>query len=362
MKNLWYEIGFCMTAVFLVSCSDRREAYEVTYREIHEAVYASGILMPEDYRFVRSTRANQIWQIAVEEGEEVKAGDLLLVLGSEGEREQRSLLRQQISLLQEQQVASSSRIRELQRQLEHAKQVYEKDSVEADDLAVLAKEGAVSRQIANEAAIKASSSLTQKRRLEEQLGILRDELKDKELGLRQQLAGVTQSGDADEIRSPFDGKVHAVLHKASETVPAMRNLVLIGHPTDFMLELLLDERDVQRVKAGQKVYFETDVAEGEIFEAELLKVNPMMERESRSFLVEAKVVGNHSLFPNASVEANILIRSEPKALVIPVDFLLEGDSVMSESGERSKVTTGIRTRDYVQITNGLDEGDIIIKK
>ncbi|WP_157972135.1 efflux RND transporter periplasmic adaptor subunit [Pleomorphovibrio marinus] len=345
--------------LFFFSCAEEQETYEVRLQDIQEGVYASGKLMPKGYRYLKASKSQQIWEVAVEEGDIVEAGDLILVLGAEGERRQREYLKEQIQRVSNQQDASGSRINELQAQLNQAEEQYALDTKDAEDLAALAKEGAVSVQRAREAALKASQSRSNVEGIKHRLENLREDLRDRELGLRQQLSGMTQTGDSDEIRSPFEGKVHAIPHKSAETVPALRELALIGHPTEFMLELLLDERDIGKVKLGQKVYFETETAKGEIFEAQLTKINAVMDEESRSFLAEAEVDGVGPFFPKGSVEANILVASAEGAMVIPRDYLMDGDTVLMVSNEKRKVKTGILSRNSIQVLEGLKEGDLL---
>jgi multidrug efflux pump subunit AcrA (membrane-fusion protein) len=143
--------------------------------------------------------------------------------------------------------------------------------------------------------------------------------------------------------------------------------MLIGSPDRYKLELLVDERDIGKIRPGQKVFFETDAFKGEQFEAVITGIDPVLQRKTRSFKVEASVAeSSRSFYPQSSVEANIMIREKATALMIPSDYLLKGDSVLFQSvkGEvmKIKVSAGIWNDDCIEITGGLKAGDMILKE
>ena len=69
-----------------------------------------------------------------------------------------------------------------------------------------------------------------------------------------------------------------------------------------------------------------------------------------------------NLCPGLTVEANIIVREKPEALVIPKSYLLPGDSVMLQNKEKIKVKTGLKNLKYVEIVSGLDTTATLYKK
>jgi len=68
-----------------------------------------------------------------------------------------------------------------------------------------------------------------------------------------------------------------------------------------------------------------------------------------------------ALFPNLTVEANIIIQTKNDVITIPVDYLLEDSLVMLLSGEKKKLKTGLKDYRKVEIISGLTTTDVIIK-
>lgn len=139
-------------------------------------------------------------------------------------------------------------------------------------------------------------------------------------------------------------------------------VAIVGDATGFILELQVDEYDIARVQPGQKVLLSMDSYKGQVFEAEVKKINPLMNPQSKSFTVEAAFIKPPpALYPNLTTEANIVIAVKEKALTIPRNYLLEGDFVLLPGKEKEKITTGLKDYQKVEILSGLTVNDVILK-
>ena len=72
-----------------------------------------------------------------------------------------------------------------------------------------------------------------------------------------------------------------------------------------------------------------DSYKGQVFEAVIEKIDPLMNERSRSFTVEARFTTRPpSLYPNLTAEANIIIRTKENAITIPRAYLLNDSTVV----------------------------------
>ena len=139
-------------------------------------------------------------------------------------------------------------------------------------------------------------------------------------------------------------------------------MAIIGDATAFSIEMKVDEYDIARIRQGQKVLFTMYSYKGEVFEATIEKIEPLMDESSRSFTVDAVFVTKPPvLYPNLSVEANIVIRSKEKALTIPRSYLIGDSMVKMGKGKIRKVVVGLKDYQKVEIVSGLTAQDIIYK-
>ncbi|KYP13194.1 HlyD family efflux transporter periplasmic adaptor subunit, partial [Flavihumibacter sp. CACIAM 22H1] len=163
------------------------------------------------------------------------------------------------------------------------------------------------------------------------------------------------------IKSESDGRVYKLLKEKGETVNLQQPIATIGNPDAFILELLVDEYDIARISEGQKVIVQMDSYKGQVFEARLTKIDPIMDERTRSFLVEASFIqAPEKLYPNLSAEANIVVQSKPKTLTIPRTYLVQDSFVLLENKEKRKVKTGLKDYQLVEILEGITVHDHLL--
>ena len=133
-------------------------------------------------------------------------------------------------------------------------------------------------------------------------------------------------------------------------------LAILGRAGEFILELQVDEYDIVTIQKGQRVLVTLDSFKGTVFEAIVVKIHPIMDTKSKTFTVEAEfTLAPPQLFPNLSLEANILIQVHPNALVIPRKLLWGQNKVLTQDGDTLEVELGIKTYEFVEILGGLEE-------
>lgn len=357
---------FLPMLTLLLSCGERAEEYTVEEETLREAVYASGKILPFDYEFITSTTTERILRIPVEEGDAIEAGQVLAILGTSRQDEQLGILSNQLTIARENASDRSAAIIELEERISLAKQRYRQDSLDARRYAELAETQAVPRRQAEEAEIRAESGLTEYKGLIQQLRSLQNNLRNNVLAAERELAQYRGNQENRVLTSRNDGRVFSIHLKEGEAAHAGSPIMLVGSPDRFRLELLVDERDIAKIKPGQQVIFETDSYSGKQFQGKVWRIKPVLQQENRSFEVDVEVLDAAIFYAQSSVEANIVVRDSSKVLAIPIDFLLADDKVWKKSAEgkdtKVSVETGVRDGQFVEIQNGLAQGDVVLKK
>ncbi|MGN6802050.1 MAG: efflux RND transporter periplasmic adaptor subunit, partial [Ginsengibacter sp.] len=164
------------------------------------------------------------------------------------------------------------------------------------------------------------------------------------------------------VKSEMDGKVYDVLVEEGEMVTPQLPVAIIGDANDFTLELNVDEYDISRIRIGQDILVNMDSYKPEVFTAKVTRIDPLMNNRTKTFLVKAAFVKRPAvLYANLSCEANIIIRSNEKAITIPRSYLLPGDYVLLQNNKRKKIVTGLKDYQKVEVVKGLSTTDIIRK-
>lgn len=155
-------------------------------------------------------------------------------------------------------------------------------------------------------------------------------------------------------------------------INAMKGMFL--NPTDVAVELVnmdhlhlelnVFEKDILKVKQGQKIHFKIPEASQETFEAEVHLIGKSVEGNNRVVKVHGHINDNKSIskfVPGMYMEAKIMIETNtskglPEAAVVEVDnkqFILvhRGKAGTFNQFEKKEVETGIRENGIVQILN-----------
>lgn len=163
------------------------------------------------------------------------------------------------------------------------------------------------------------------------------------------------------IKSKINGKVYALNKEPGEIVTTMEPLASVGSTTNFVVELLVDEVDIVRIKQGQEIVVTLDAYNAQVFTGRVSKIYPKKDERNQTFKIEAQFNDKPEvLYPGLSGEANIIIAQKDKTLTIPREYLTEENQVRTDDG-LMPVTLGLKNMEYVEILSGLTKNTYIYK-
>ena len=161
------------------------------------------------------------------------------------------------------------------------------------------------------------------------------------------------------IVSPMNGVVLRRDGETGEIAEVGQVLFRVGVPKPLQVVAEVNEEDIPRVKVGQTTLFRTDAFPHRRLEGKVSEITPMGDYAAKTFRVKIALPEDTPLHPGMSVEANIITREKPNALLIPADAL-QGDAVFVVQGNRihkRAVKIGIRGTREVEVLDGLKEGE-----
>ncbi len=349
-----------LAGLLFPACGKSPEKTQPKLERITESVYASGIIKSKNQYQVFSTMSGLVQQILVKEGDLVKKGDALFVLQSESSKlnaENAKLSADYADLN-----TSGDRLKELKGVIETAKSKMLNDS-----LLLLRQRGLWAQQIGSKVELEQRELAYSSSANNYESAILRYKDLQKQLKFAaaqsQKLLSISKTIAQDyTIRSQTDGRVYSITKEVGEIINPQTPVAIIGDAEYFITELQIDENDIAQIKKAQRVLLTLDSYKGQVFEATISKIDPIMNERSRTFTVEADFTQKPpTLYPNLSVEANIVLRSKEQALTIPRSFLMNDSLVMLENKETRKVEIGLKDYLKAEILSGLSANETILK-
>jgi len=345
--------------VFLAGCKKQTEQTQPVIENITESVYAPGVIKSKNQYQVHAKVSGLLIRVLVTEGDLVKKGDPLFVLSNESSRlnTENARLAADFAALSMQ----NDRLNEMKVNVELAKQKMHSDSVLMSRQKELWAQQIGSKLDLELRELAFSSSKTAWQTARFRYSELQKQLKFASSQSQKNLS-ISKTLESDfTVRSQADGRIYSILIENGEMVTPQTPLAVVGNASNYIIELHVDEYDIVRMKAGQKILMNLDSYKGQVFEAVVDKINPIMNEKSRTFVVEASFTKPPEvLFPNLTAEANIIIRTKEQVLTIPRLYLAQDSFVMLGNKERRKVKTGLKDYRKVEILSGLTADDVII--
>ena len=219
--------------------------------------------------------------------------------------------------------------------------------------------------------------------LDNQIANSADAVRNAELALEGQ---VDQMGDY-VITSPISGTIIEKNYKAGDKLESGKTLCTVFDLSYLKMTMNVDELDVNKVQVGQQVTITADAAEGQTYTGTVTKVsiNGTTTNGVTTYPVTIQIDSFDGLLPGMNVDATIQVESRENVLAVPVGAVSRGNRVLVQTDEETgsqqsdesgtppdggvnstpagftykEVTLGISDQDYIEVTDGLEEGETI---
>jgi HlyD family secretion protein len=375
-------VAFAYYFLFYDSSTPTYLSAKALRREIRAVINTNGIIEPVDRTEVYAPVDAFVKALPIQEGSEIRRGQLLMRLESQQIRT--ALAEARAALLQarrqaqavvsgppkEELAALDASIAECAMQLDQQNK----------DLA--AEESLLAKQATSRAALETMQNQRDllKLRLESlrqrrQDLLARYSTEDKQweqarVGeLTREVELLEQQLRAETVSAPASGLIYSLAVKPGAFVSRGTLLAQIYRPGKIRLRAYVDEPDLGKVEEGQQVFIEWDGMPNRKWTGVVEKrAEQVVALNNRSIgYVFCRVDGSPTeLIPNLNVKVEIVTARKPNALVVPraaVSYQNGKPAVMipSKKGTTMRaVVTGLVTPEEIEILQGLDPGTTVI--
>ncbi len=356
--------GLAAAAMKMIWGGQEVEVLQVRPGAVTRFVADSGYVQPAADFDIQATQSARVAEVLVETGQAVKAGQILVALENLDLSVQISEVRSQLS--QAQTAAQSARATLERTRLE---------LVDAGDnlkrMEELYGAGAVSRA-EHEKAVLQVETCTQN--LNEQSARL-DSALAQEAGCRESLGRLEAKEGQLVVKSPADGTVLDLPVKREGVVGPMTLVATVAASGQLEVKADILSDDLGEVKLGQKAVISAPVLGRNTLTGEVKKIYPRAEeKQSALGVIQRRVPVIISLpdpgplKPGYEVRVAIETQTREGVLVLPREAVrTTGDGqrevsvVLKELVEHRPVQTGLSEQVMIEITEGLEEGDVVVR-
>ncbi len=179
--------------------------------------------------------------------------------------------------------------------------------------------------------------------------------------IRAQIAAQAQRLEYFKLVAPMDGIVLKEDGEVGDMVDPGTILYRIGLEKPLWVVAEVNEEDIPRVRVGQKALLRTDAFANQVLHGAVKQITPAGDPVAKTFRVRIGLPDDTPLRVGMSVESNIVSREKPDVLLVPANAVVNNSLFAVENGRarRRKVEVGIRGTGFVEIVNGVAEGELV---
>lgn len=343
--------------------------------EVNSFLKVTGVVEANETVRVTSEIMGQAKEVKVQDGEEVNKGDILIVLGDEQIKIQVAQAQATLDSVQASydKIKSGARPQEI-KQAESAvlQAKINRDSAEENYLRMkkLFSEKAISEQQYEQAKNQYEIADVQYHSAQESYelvieGATEEDIKAVEAQVRQAKAALDMAKyqlKNTQITAPISGKVTSIAVSSGEMVSPSVPLLSIIDVSRIFVKVGISEKDISKIKEGQKVSLEIDAFPEEKFQGEVVSKGVAVDQISKTLEVKIEILQPKVDIPvGVFARGDILVKTNQEALIIPSSALTRKKDgiyvyVIKEGIARQKeVVLGIIQDERVEILEGLSE-------
>ena len=325
------------------------EATKVSAADVTEGIEVIGTLAAKFGADVRSEYTGIVTDVYVTEWVKVKKGDPLAKLDT---REIEVALQRVLAAVE----VAKANLLQLEVGENRANREYER-------AVKLKEEGLITQQALDDARTEKMAAAARIGAAKAQIRLAEEEVKQVQTRLAKTL-----------LRSPMDGMVSLRNVNVGDFVGEMgaKSMFRIVDNRILDLTVTVPSGEMAALRPGQLITFSTDALPGKIFSGKIMFLNPIVNEADRSIKVVAEVDNrNEQLKSGLFVTGRIKTGERKGVIKIPRAALLTWDVpgkkgevfvVQGDVAKRRMVRTGVLTGDLVEVTEGVEPGNLVITR
>lgn len=369
-SSFGFLFGFLLVfqAFTFQSCADKEDKTKPVYKDITQAVYASGKIFPVDYYRLNVSIPGYIKEIYVKVGDTVEVGQPLFAMKSEVSNLNVATAKNNLELATLNASESSAYMTAVKQDVALAKEKLDLDSANYARVQGLAESNATTKANLDQAKAQYFASKQAYQKARASVAATRDRLQTEVKNARNlYLAQQSNSNDFTYFSS-VQGKVYDIAGKQGEYYTPQQIIMELGRVDNYEVELMVDEADIHYLAKNQDVIFQTEAYPNLFLKGRIKEVYPKISSTNKSIKVMASInlPDGISMYAGATLEANIINQKKSKALVVPRYYMSNDSLIVKRNGEgkkeKIKVEVGVGNVEFVEVLKGLGLDDEVYKK
>jgi len=348
-----YILSIAIILLVGTSCN-KKQGIQPQHKDLVDAVFASGKTITINEYKITAYSEGYLTASLVSEGDSVKTGQPLFQIDNEVQQTQVSNALDNLKYAETKNAANAPQIQSLVEQINQAEIKKQTDSINLNRYQNLIKTNAVSKADFDNVTLIYKNDQSNSKVLEKSLADLKQTLALNATNAKSQYLIQQKNNGFYTLTSAANGLILNIYKKKGDLVKKGETIADMGNGK-LIARLQVAEDDINKIQLNQLVLLSLNTDKDHVYKAAVSKIYPSFDAASQSFIVEATFTEYPKVLKDGTqLQANFIISEKKNVLVIPASYLSDGDSITLLEGDKKRaIKTGIKTLDWVEVTEGL---------
>ncbi|HEX9638486.1 MAG TPA: efflux RND transporter periplasmic adaptor subunit [Acidobacteriota bacterium] len=187
--------------------------------------------------------------------------------------------------------------------------------------------------------------------------------------VRASLAIAEQQLGRTEVAAPFGGRIARRHVDPGAMLTAGQRLFTLVDDSVLEFRAAVPSADWGRIRVGDRVALAVDAQSGIASHGRVARIMPLVDERTRAFELVVEVSGGGNLVGGLFARGLVRIGERSGALVVPPAALVRDGAapgqaelfvVQNGQSQRRTVTLGVETSETIQVTEGVQAGELVI--
>jgi len=169
------------------------------------------------------------------------------------------------------------------------------------------------------------------------------------------------------IIAPFQGEIIRKYIDAGALASPSTPIVNLVHTMTLKIVANVLEKDIPLLKPAMKAKIQTEAYPGKVFEGKVARINTGLDLNTRTLQAEIEIPNSSRLLkPGMFARIEVVLLEKPEVLAIPSNAVMENQGekfvylLEGNKAARRPIVTGIEQDRFMEVREGLKEGDQVI--
>lgn len=169
------------------------------------------------------------------------------------------------------------------------------------------------------------------------------------------------------IIAPFQGEIIRKYIDAGALASPSTPIVNLVHTMTLKIVANVLEKDIPLLKPAMKAKIQTEAYPGKVFEGKVARINTGLDLNTRTLQAEIEIPNwSRLLKPGMFARIEVVLLEKPEVLAIPSNAVMENQGekfvylLEGNKAARRPIVTGIEQDRFMEVREGLKEGDQVI--